>query len=63
MKSLGTNIMLVLPGAVTASGVRLAQTGQTLTEEDGAPSRWRCPRCRPPRPACAPRAGGGGNAN
>jgi ABC-type antimicrobial peptide transport system permease subunit len=35
MKSLGTNIMLVLPGAVTASGVRLgAQTGQTLTEED-----------------------------
>ena len=35
MKSLGTNIMLVLPGAVTSSGVRLgAQTGQTLTEED-----------------------------
>ena len=35
MKSLGTNIMLVLPGAITSSGVRLgAQTGQTLTEED-----------------------------
>ena len=35
MKNLGTNVMLVLPGAVTASGVRLgAQTGQTLTEED-----------------------------
>jgi putative ABC transport system permease protein len=35
MKSLGTNLMLVLPGAVTSSGVRLgAQTGQTLTEED-----------------------------
>jgi len=35
MKSLGTNIMLVLPGAITSSGLRLgAQTGQTLTEED-----------------------------
>jgi ABC-type antimicrobial peptide transport system permease subunit len=35
MKSLGTNIMLVLPGAQTTGGVRLgAQTGQTLTEED-----------------------------
>jgi len=35
IKSLGSNIMLVLPGAVSQSGVRLgAQTGQTLTEED-----------------------------
>jgi putative ABC transport system permease protein len=35
MKSLGTNLMLVLPGGVTAGGVRLgAQTGQHLTEED-----------------------------
>ncbi len=35
IKALGTNIMLVLPGAQTASGVRLgAQTGQSLTEED-----------------------------
>ena len=35
MKSLGTNVMLVLPGAQTTGGVRLgAQTGQTLTEED-----------------------------
>jgi putative ABC transport system permease protein len=35
MKSLGTNILLVLPGAMTTGGVRLgAQTGQTLTEED-----------------------------
>ena len=35
MKGLGSNIMLVLPGAVTAGGVRLgAQTGQSLTEED-----------------------------
>jgi len=35
MRSLGTNIMLVLPGAQTTGGVRLgAQTGQTLTEED-----------------------------
>ena len=32
MKSLGTNVMLVLPGAQTTGGVRLgAQTGQTLT--------------------------------
>jgi ABC-type antimicrobial peptide transport system permease subunit len=35
IKSLGANIMLVLPGALTAGGIRLgAQTGQTLTEED-----------------------------
>jgi putative ABC transport system permease protein len=35
IKGLGSNIMLVLPGAVTQGGVRLgAQTGQTLTEED-----------------------------
>ena len=35
IKSLGTNIMLVLPGAMTTGGVRMgAQTGQTLTEED-----------------------------
>jgi ABC-type antimicrobial peptide transport system permease subunit len=35
MKGLGSNIMLVLPGGVTAGGVRLgAQTGQHLTEED-----------------------------
>jgi putative ABC transport system permease protein len=35
MKSLGTNILLVLPGAMTSGGLRLgAQTTQTLTEED-----------------------------
>ena len=35
IKSLGSNIMLVLPGAQSTGGVRLgAQTGQTLTEED-----------------------------
>ncbi|MEY4651921.1 MAG: hypothetical protein RI884_502 [Pseudomonadota bacterium] len=35
MKGLGSNIMLVLPGGVTAGGVRLgAQSGQALTEED-----------------------------
>jgi putative ABC transport system permease protein len=35
MKGLGSNIMLVLPGGMTAGGVRLgAQTGQSLTEED-----------------------------
>jgi putative ABC transport system permease protein len=35
MKGLGSNIMLVLPGGVTAGGVRLgAQTGQSLTEDD-----------------------------
>ncbi|MDP2066810.1 MAG: ABC transporter permease [Burkholderiaceae bacterium] len=35
MKGLGSNIMLVLPGGVTAGGVRLgAQTGQGLTEDD-----------------------------
>jgi ABC-type antimicrobial peptide transport system permease subunit len=37
MKSLGSNIMLVLPGTQTAGGVRMgAQTGQNLTEEDAA---------------------------
>jgi ABC-type antimicrobial peptide transport system permease subunit len=35
LKGLGSNVMLVLPGAQTAGGMRLgAQTGQTLTEED-----------------------------
>jgi putative ABC transport system permease protein len=35
IKGLGSNIMLVLPGAQATAGVRLgAQTGQTLTEED-----------------------------
>ena len=35
MKGLGSNIMLVLPGGMTAGGVRLgAQTGQGLTEDD-----------------------------
>jgi putative ABC transport system permease protein len=35
IKGLGSNVMLVLPGAHTAAGLRLgAQTGQTLTEED-----------------------------
>jgi putative ABC transport system permease protein len=35
IKGLGSNVMLVLPGALTQGGVRLgAQTGQTLTEED-----------------------------
>ncbi len=35
IKGLGSNVMLVLPGAHTASGLRLgAQTGQSLTEED-----------------------------
>ncbi len=37
IKSLGSNIMLVLPGAQSAGGVRLgAQTGQTLTEDDAS---------------------------
>lgn len=37
MKSLGSNIMLVLPGTQTAGGARMgAQTGQNLTEEDAA---------------------------
>ena len=37
MKSLGSNIMLVLPGTQTAGGVRMgAQTGQNLTEDDAA---------------------------
>jgi putative ABC transport system permease protein len=35
IKALGSNIMLVLPGAQSAGGVRLgAQTGQSLTEDD-----------------------------
>ena len=35
LKGLGSNVMLVIPGGLTAGGVRLgAQTGQALTEED-----------------------------
>ena len=35
MKSLGSNLMLVQPGAITQGGVRLgAQSGQSLTEDD-----------------------------
>ncbi|WP_249660990.1 ABC transporter permease [Variovorax sp. PCZ-1] len=35
LKGLGSNVMMVFPGGVTAGGVRLgAQTGQSLTEED-----------------------------
>jgi putative ABC transport system permease protein len=35
LKGLGSNVMMVIPGGVTAGGVRLgAQTGQALTEED-----------------------------
>ena len=35
MKSLGSNLMLVLPGTITQGGVRLgAQSGQSLTEDD-----------------------------
>jgi putative ABC transport system permease protein len=35
MRALGSNIILVTPGSVTSSGVRLgAQAGQILTEED-----------------------------
>jgi putative ABC transport system permease protein len=35
MRSLGSNIILVLPGGVTSGGARLgAQSGQALTEED-----------------------------
>jgi putative ABC transport system permease protein len=35
LKGLGSNVMLVIPGGLTAGGVRLgAQTGQALSEED-----------------------------
>jgi putative ABC transport system permease protein len=35
LKGLGSNVMLVIPGSMTAGGVRLGgQTGQALTEED-----------------------------
>jgi len=35
MKALGSNIMLVIPGSITAGGARMgAQSGQGLTEED-----------------------------
>src|SRR5204862_2536991 len=35
IRQLGTNVLLVLRGAVTSGGVRLgAQTGQALTEDD-----------------------------
>jgi len=47
MKSLGSNIMLIFPGAQTAGGVRLgAQTGQNLTEEDAAAIAREVPEVR-----------------
>jgi len=47
MKSLGSNIMLVFPGAQTAGGVRLgAQTGQNLTEDDAAAIAREVPQVR-----------------
>ena len=61
IKSLGTNIMLVLPGAQTTGGVRLgAQTGQTLTEEDARAIARRGARGAGRRAQPAHRRAGGG---
>ena len=54
MKGLGSNIMLVLPGGVTAGGVRLgAQTGQGLTEEDAVAIAREALRAGTPWPSSA----------
>jgi hypothetical protein len=55
MKGLGSNIMLVLPGGITAGGVRLgAQTGQGLTEDDALAIAREVPEVQVAAPARAP---------
>jgi putative ABC transport system permease protein len=41
--SLGTNFIMVLPGAVTQSGARIFSSQSTLTAEDAAAIRAECP--------------------
>jgi putative ABC transport system permease protein len=61
MKGLGSNIMLVLPGGMTAGGVRLgAQTGQGLTEEDALAIAREVPEVQVAAPNLAHRRAGGG---
>ena len=52
IRSLGANLLIVMPGNVTQGGVRLGSgAASTLTDEDAAAviaRKW--PRCRPPRP-------------
>ncbi len=44
ISSLGTNVLLIFPGSMSNSGVRSgAQTGTTLTEEDGVAIKEQCP--------------------
>ncbi|HUL44976.1 MAG TPA: ABC transporter permease [Bacteroidota bacterium] len=44
ISSLGTNVLLIFPGSVQTGAVRAgAQTGTTLTEEDGAAIKEQCP--------------------
>jgi putative ABC transport system permease protein len=44
ISSLGTNVLLIFPGSVTSGAVRAgAQTGTTLTEEDGMAIKEQCP--------------------
>jgi len=44
ISSLGTNVLLIFPGSVQSGAVRAgAQTGTTLTEEDGAAIKEQCP--------------------
>ena len=52
MKGLGSNVILVLPGGITAGGVRLgAQTGQALTEEDAAANAREIPEVQVAAPS------------
>ncbi|HMD13332.1 MAG TPA: ABC transporter permease, partial [Bacteroidota bacterium] len=44
ISSLGTNVLLIFPGTINTGAVRAgAQTGTTLTEEDGAAIKEQCP--------------------
>ena len=44
ISSLGTNVLLIFPGSFTAGAVRTgAQTGTTLTEDDGLAIKEQCP--------------------
>ena len=54
INSLGTNFVMVFPGATTASGARLFTGNSTMTPEDGDAIRAEAPDVAPPVPAPVP---------
>ena len=59
IQSIGSNLIMVLPGSITTSGMRLGSgVGVTLTEDDGRAIAGGVPRRRPGRPFRARRRTG-----